>query len=82
MRAYAEAVASWFGHEANLAYLPWEEWRLTVSERDAELTRDHMLHSPHASIAKAHSTLGFKPRFSALGAVRDALTAMYPALAK
>ena len=81
MRAYAEAVASWFGREASLAFLPWEEWRRTVSKRDAELTRDHMLHSPCASIVKARTKLGFEPRFSALAAVRDALTAMYPALA-
>ena len=81
MRAYAETVASWFGREANLAFLPWGEWRATVSERAAELTRDHMLHSPCASIAKARRVLGFEPRFSALSAVRDALTAMYPALA-
>jgi nucleoside-diphosphate-sugar epimerase len=81
MRAYAEAVASWFGREAVLDYLPWDAWRLTVSERDVELTRDHMLHSPCASISKARTMLGFEPRFSALTAVRDALTAMYPALA-
>ena len=81
MRAYAEAVASWFDREANLAFLPWEEWLRTVSERDAELTRDHMLHSPCASISKARAMLGFEPRFTALTAVRDALTALYPSLA-
>ncbi|HSW51023.1 MAG TPA: NAD-dependent epimerase/dehydratase family protein, partial [Bryobacteraceae bacterium] len=26
-RGYAEAVASWFGKEAKLTFLPWEEWR-------------------------------------------------------
>ena len=81
MRAYAEAVASWFGREARLTYLPWEEWLLTVGERDAELTRDHMLHSPCASIGKARAMLGFEPRFTALAAVRDALTPIYPSLA-
>lgn len=79
MRAYAEAAASWFGREANLAYLPWEDWRLTVSERDAALTRDHMLHAPCASIGKARTALGFEPRYSAIAAAREAVAAIHPA---
>ena len=73
MAEYARAVASWSGREARIEFLPWEEWRKTVSQRDAEITRDHVLHSPHASIAKAERLLGFRPRFSAVEAVRDAL---------
>ena len=80
MRDYAAAVASWFGRDANLDFLPWDEWRMTVSERDAEITRDHILHSPDASIEKARSLLGFEPRYSAIAAVRDAVSIMYPAL--
>lgn len=80
MRVYAETAASWFGREARLAFLPWEAWRLTVSERDAALTRDHMLHTPHASIAKARALLGFEPRYGAIAAARDAVAALYPAL--
>ncbi len=82
MRAYAEAAATWFGQEAHLDFLPWEAWRRTVSERDAAITRDHILHSPHASIQKARSVLGFEPRYSALAAARDAVAAMYPLLRK
>jgi len=74
MREYAGAVASWFGRDATLGFLPWEQWRMTVTERAAAITHDHMLHSPHASIARAQSRLGFVPRFTALAAVRDALT--------
>lgn len=80
MRAYAAAAAAWFGHEARVECLPWEVWRSTVSERDAAITRDHILHSPHASIQKARALLGFEPRFSALAAARDAVAAMYPSL--
>ncbi|MDQ8155233.1 MAG: NAD-dependent epimerase/dehydratase family protein [Gemmatimonadota bacterium] len=78
MRAYAEAAAGWFGTTARLAYMPWESWQATVSERDAALTRDHVLHSPHASIAKAQRLLGYAPRFSAVAAARDAVAEMYP----
>jgi nucleoside-diphosphate-sugar epimerase len=80
MRDYAEAAASWFGRKANLDFLPWDEWRMTVSEGDAAITRDHVLHSPHASIDKARTALGFEPRYSAIAAVREAISPMYPAL--
>jgi len=80
LRGYAEAAAGWFGKEAHLDFLPWDEWRLTVGERDAALTRDHMLHSPHASIDKARRLLGFEPRYTALAAAREAVAALYPAL--
>lgn len=73
MRKYAETAASWSGREANLAYLPWDDWQETVSERDAAITYDHLRHSPYASIAKAERLLGFSPRYTATEAVRDAL---------
>lgn len=80
MRAYAEAAAAWFGQEARLKFLPWEEWRRTVTERDATITRDHILHSPHASIQKARTALAFEPQYSAVAAARDAVAAIYPSL--
>lgn len=77
LRAYAEEAATWFGREAVLDFLPWAEWRTTVTERDAEITRDHVEHSPHASIEKARMILGFEPRYTATGAARDAVLSMY-----
>lgn len=76
MRSYAETVASWFGHRAHLQFLPWEEWQRDKSQRAAALTFDHMTHSPWASIAKAQRVLGFEPQYSAVDAVRDALSAL------
>lgn len=73
LRGYAEGVARWFGQEARLTFLPWEEWRKTVSDRDAEITWDHIAHSPHCSMEKAARLLGFRPAYSALGATLDAL---------
>jgi nucleoside-diphosphate-sugar epimerase len=73
MRGYAEAAAAWFGRKANLDFLPWDEWRMTVGERDAAITRDHILHSPHASIDKARRVLGFEPKYSAIAAAREAV---------
>jgi nucleoside-diphosphate-sugar epimerase len=73
MRSYAEQAAGWYGREANLKFLPWASWMMTVSERDAAVTLDHLKHSPYASIDKARRILGFEPRFTAVEAARDAL---------
>ncbi len=76
LRGYAEHMASWFGREARLRYLPWEEWRKTVSEREAAATWDHIAHSPNGSIAKARRLLGYEPRYTSLAAVEEAVAAM------
>ena len=74
LRGYAESMASWFGREARLRFLPWEEWRQSVSERDARITWDHISHSPNCSMEKARSVLGYEPRYSSLEAVQEAVT--------
>ncbi|WP_043621713.1 NAD-dependent epimerase/dehydratase family protein [Nonomuraea candida] len=73
LRGYAEAVAGWFGREARLTYLPWERWRETVSESDAQVTYDHIAHSPHCSMDKAARLLGHRPRHTSLEAVSEAV---------
>ncbi len=74
LRGYAERVSAWFGHLARLEFLPWDEWRRGVTERDAAVTWDHIAHSPNCSIAKARTRLGYEPRYSSLNAVRESLT--------
>jgi nucleoside-diphosphate-sugar epimerase len=73
LRGYAEAVASWFGQRARLTFLPWPEWRGTVSEAEANATWDHIAHSPNCSIAKAERLLEYRPRYSSLQAVYEAV---------
>ncbi|HEX2721284.1 MAG TPA: NAD-dependent epimerase/dehydratase family protein [Gemmatimonadaceae bacterium] len=75
LRSYAEAAAAWWGREANLEYLPMVEWQKTVGATARALTRDHILHSPFASIDKAQRVLGFDPRYTAVQAARDAVAA-------
>ncbi len=77
MREYAKGVASWTGREAAVEFVPWRDWQTTVSDEDAALSHDHIMHSPSASIAKAETVLGFAPKFTALEAVRDALQDSY-----
>ncbi len=74
MRGYAHAVSSWYGREADLEYLPWEHWKLTVNEdEDWKYTRNHMIHSPNCSIEKAKHLLGYKPRYTSLEAVKESV---------
>jgi nucleoside-diphosphate-sugar epimerase len=73
LRGYAEAVASWFGREARLKFLPWEEWCKIVSETNAAATWDHIYRSPNASIAKARHLINYQPRYSSLEAVHEAV---------
>jgi nucleoside-diphosphate-sugar epimerase len=73
LRGYAERVSAWFGQAPHLDFLPWEEWRRGVSEKDAAFTWDHIAHSPNCSIAKAQRLLGYEPRYSSLAAVRESL---------
>jgi nucleoside-diphosphate-sugar epimerase len=74
LRGYAEAIATWFGQESRLRYLPWEAWKKTVSEKEADATWDHIAHSPNCSIAKAQRLLEFNPRYSSLQAVQEAVS--------
>lgn len=73
LRAYAEAMYAHYGKEPRLEFLPWEEWRHTVTEDEAAATWDHIAHSPHGSIAKARRVLGYAPRYTSLEAVIESL---------
>jgi len=73
LRGYAESMYRHFGQEHRLSFLPWDEWRKTVQEKDAEVTWDHIAHSPNASIEKARRLLGYEPRYSSLEAVQESV---------
>lgn len=73
LRGYAESVARWFGQIADLKFLPWEEWRQSVSEEYSAQTWDHIAHSPNASIAKAQRLLVYQPRYTSLQAIYESL---------
>jgi nucleoside-diphosphate-sugar epimerase len=73
LRWYAEEMAVWFEQPARLVYLPWDEWKSTVSAKDAAATEDHLRHSPHCSIEKARRLLGYEPRYTPLDAVKESV---------
>ncbi|MGI6339660.1 MAG: NAD-dependent epimerase/dehydratase family protein [Bacteroidales bacterium] len=73
LRGFAEAMSAWFGHKPKLRFLPWDEWKKTVSETDANATWDHIAHSPNCSIEKARRLLNYTPRYSSLQAVQESI---------
>ena len=73
-RGYAEAMADWYGQQANLKVVNWEEFRQSASEEDAQCTWDHLMHSSIGSIEKARRLLNYKPQYSSLEAIKEALT--------
>ncbi len=76
LRGYAEAVAGWYGQPARLEFLPFERWRETVSEEDAQATYEHIARSPSCSVAKAERLLGYRPRYGSLEGVRESLDSL------
>jgi nucleoside-diphosphate-sugar epimerase len=74
LRGYAETVASWFGKQAQLRFLPWDQWRETVSEKEAAITWDHIARSPNCSIRKAQRLIDYAPRYRSMEAVRESVT--------
>jgi nucleoside-diphosphate-sugar epimerase len=74
LRGFAEKVAGWFGRTARLSFEPWESWAAKRDPADAQATWEHVSRSPSASIEKAVAVLGYRPRYTSLEAVYDALT--------
>jgi len=76
LRGYAETMYSWFGKKADLRFLSWEDWRETVSKEESALTWDHIAHSPNCSTDKARRLIDYKPRYSSLEAIKEAVERM------
>jgi nucleoside-diphosphate-sugar epimerase len=74
---YAEAVAGWYGKEAQVRFLPWEEWRASVSPKEAQVTWDHIARSPNCSIDKARRLLDYRPRHRSLDAIRESVSGLF-----
>jgi nucleoside-diphosphate-sugar epimerase len=74
LRGFAERVAGWFGQPARLSFQPWDKWAAGWDDTDARATWEHVSRSPSMSIDKAVATLGYRPRYTSLHAVFEALT--------
>ena len=74
LRWYAEQMAQWFHQPARLKYLPFDEWKIGVSNKDAAITEDHLRHSPNCSIEKAQRLLSYRPRYTPLAALQESVS--------
>jgi nucleoside-diphosphate-sugar epimerase len=77
LTGYAESVANWYGQEAHIRFVPWEEFRRTVSEKESQTTWDHIARSPNCSIRKAQRLLDYQPRYRSLEALRESVSWLF-----
>jgi nucleoside-diphosphate-sugar epimerase len=73
VRGFAENAAGWFGQEARLRSVSWDEFRAGTTEEFAGQSWEHLWRSQYASIDKARSRLGFTPAYEPEAAVLDAV---------
>jgi nucleoside-diphosphate-sugar epimerase len=72
-RGLAAGVAAWFGREAVLDFVDWDEFERRVGSDHAQATRDHIERSIAASIERARATLGYEPQYTSLEALRESV---------
>jgi nucleoside-diphosphate-sugar epimerase len=78
LRGYAERTSEWLGQKPRLRFVPYDEWKSAVGERDARVTYDHISHSPNCSIEKASALLGYTPRYTSLAAIQECIAHVRP----
>jgi nucleoside-diphosphate-sugar epimerase len=66
-------VAAWFGREADLRFMPFEQFRAGTTDESADTSWEHIVRSHSMSIDKARRDLGYAPRFPTLAAIADGL---------
>ena len=76
LRGLAAGVAGWFGREPVLEFTDWAEFERRAGAEHAAVTREHTTRSIAASIGRARDVLGYAPRYAALDALHEALTAL------
>jgi nucleoside-diphosphate-sugar epimerase len=76
VRGFAGIAAGWFGREAVLRSVSWEEFRATTSEEWADSSWQHLQRSQCMSIDKARRLLGYQPVYEPEAAAREAVSWM------
>jgi nucleoside-diphosphate-sugar epimerase len=73
LRGLAAGVAGWFGREPVIELVDWAEFARRVGADHASTTREHVARSIAASIDRGREILGYRPRYTALDALRESL---------
>ena len=73
VRGYAAVAASWFGHEADLHSVTWEEFRGMTSAEAYEMSWGHLYRNQYFSIERARTLLGFEPSYEPEAAILESV---------
>jgi nucleoside-diphosphate-sugar epimerase len=73
VRGFAQLAASWFGQEARLRTVTWEDFRGTTSKDAAQTSWEHLSRSHYVSVDKASRLIGYAPRYEPDQAVLEAV---------
>ena len=73
VRGYAEIAASWFGQEADLRSITWDQFRATTSDDVYATSWGHLYRDHYVSIDKARRLLGFAPQYEPEDAILEAV---------
>jgi nucleoside-diphosphate-sugar epimerase len=75
LKGYAHEAARWFGREADLRFVPWEEWKVRcgLTPQDMETSYDHLIRCQCYSTEKAHRLLDYQPRYTSFAAILEAV---------
>lgn len=73
VRGYAAEAAGWFGQEAQLETVSWDEFRRTTSAEFAEASWEHLVRGHYLTIEKARRLLGYAPRYEPMDAVLESV---------
>lgn len=73
LRGFAEEAARWFGVEARLRFVPFEEFSASLPEEHRDSALQHIARSHSMSIEKGRRLLGYEPAHSSLEAVAESV---------
>jgi nucleoside-diphosphate-sugar epimerase len=73
VRGYAQIAAGWFGHEATVESVGWDQFRQSTSTEFAESSWAHLHRSQFFSIQKATSRIGYAPRYEPEAAILESI---------
>ena len=73
LRGFAEAAARWFGLEARLRFVPFEEFSASLGEEHRDAAYEHIARSHSMSIEKGRRLLGYAPAHSSIAAVAESV---------
>ncbi|SEQ45489.1 NAD-dependent epimerase/dehydratase family protein [Microlunatus flavus] len=73
VRGFAEAAYAWWGHEARLRPVTWEQFRAEAGDEHAGTSWEHLHRSQVCSISKPQSRLGYEPGWTSDAAAHEAV---------